>query len=186
MRLPFRVTGSQARLLGAGATYLAVPPGNNLSLSFNGIPQIVTIPFTGAEVGQAAFHAAINAFLTLLGMPTGATAAASVADSAGQSLFVAPFLGTFSGGAVLAASSAAVLASLGIAVGPFAVAVAGLTMVGGLAARQVGGPSQVAGAVNQRFVFLGGGPGRSVMILDRGVVQAVSADSARINPSGLP
>jgi hypothetical protein len=185
-RLPFRVTGGQATKLGAGATYAAVVAGHHLDLSFNGIPQAIIIPFTGAEATQAAFNAVIQPILRALGMPTGATAVADVVNSGGEELFSAPFLGTFSGGAVLGSTSADVLASLGITATAFAAAVAGLTMFAGRAARQVGGPPQIAGAVNQHYVFLGSGMPRGVMVLDRNVLAAVSADSVRINPSGLP
>ena len=189
-RLPFRVTGSQATLLGAGATYLAVVAGHQLDLQFNGIGP-VTVTFTGAEVGQAAFHAAINAVLNLFGMPTGATAVAGVANSGGQSLFSAPFLGSFSGGEVLPTTDADVLASLGIAVAPFVSAVPGLTVYCGRYARQVGGPRDVlAAGVNQHFIFLGNRYGNGVMVLDRNAPAAPAAqpssDDVRYNPSGLP
>lgn len=185
-RLPFRVTGSQATLLGAGATYAAVVAGHQLELRFDGVASPVIVTFDGTENNQALFIAKINATLNLFGMPTGATAVAGVANSAGQLLFSAPFLGSLSGGEVLPTTDADVLASLGIAAGPFLAAAPGLTMYCGRYARQVGGPRNIGGGVNQHFVFLGKRYGGSVMVLDRSVASTVSADSVRFVPSSLP
>jgi len=192
MRTPFRVAPVQGLTLnnpasatktGAAATYAAVPAGNVLVMTFNGIPGTVTVTFAGTENSQATFHAAINAVLNLLGTPLPFGAPAGVVNSAGQSQFIAPFFGSFSGGAVTGATSAAVLVSLGITATAFAAATGGVQTYAGQYARQMGGMKVAGATFIQRFLPVNLGPHPQVLMLDRGAAAAVLSDNPRYGPA---
>lgn len=191
MRTPFRVATQLGNTVnnpasavkdGAGATYAAVVAGHRLNMTLNGIQGTVSIVFAGTENSQATFHATMNAVLNLLGTPLPFGAPAGAVNKAGQTEVIAPFFGSFSGGAIIA-SDADVLASLGLAVGAFAAATGGVQTPGGQYARQIGGFKTPGAAFIQRFQPLNMGLANVMAMLDRGAAATVLSDNPRYGPA---
>lgn len=106
--------GTPGRLTGIAGTFLAVPAGNHLDIHVANIaPATLVIPFTGAEVGLAAFIARINLVRAAFFQRGGFVAQAS----AGQLQLEAFYKGGMAGISILGSTSAAVLVSLGVGVG---------------------------------------------------------------------
>lgn len=106
--------GTPGRLTSVAGAFAAVPAGNHLDLSVVGVtPATLVIPFTGLEVGLAAFIATINLVRQGFFQRGG-----FVAQPSGGQLQLEAFLkGSMAGIVVLPTTSAAVLASLGFAAG---------------------------------------------------------------------
>jgi len=114
--------GTPGRLDGALGTFLAVAPGDHLDLHVANIaPATLVIPFTGAEVGLAAFVARINAVRATFFQKGGFVAL----PNAGQLRLEAFYKGSMSEIEVLPSTSAAVLVSLGLAAGQIAAPASG-------------------------------------------------------------
>jgi len=103
------IVGKAATATGAAATYAAVTNGLTLTIQVNGIPGNQVITFDGTEASQNAFLNQLNA----------QTRGGSWSNAAGQVKFTTDKKGIAAGGQIVA-GAAAVLTSLGLAVGAFA------------------------------------------------------------------
>lgn len=114
--------GTPGRLTGVAGTFLAVPAGNHLDIHVANIaPATLVIPFTGAEVGLAAFIARINAVRAAFFQQGGFVAQAA----GGQLQLEAFYKGGMSGISILGTTSAAVLVALGVGAGQLALPATG-------------------------------------------------------------
>jgi len=99
---------NESIIIGSGATYAPVVAGHHLDVHLFDRPDFFVTPFTGAENSQASFLA------TLSSAPYNSNAAGGQIElRAGVAAHI------YSSGDILPSSSADVLASLGLVVGPF-------------------------------------------------------------------
>jgi hypothetical protein len=160
----FQVSGAGVSKTGAAATYAAVVANHVLVVTSRNWAT-VTVTFTGAEASQAAFIAAINA------QSKGRFIATNVG---GQIKLTSTDLGSMSQAAVDAATSADVLASLGITATAFGTAATSARAPYGRAAIAYDG-----GPTHQRFLA-----GMiSAFILDRNAANTVFSDNVQQKPN---
>jgi hypothetical protein len=174
-------------MLGVLGTLLAVAAGSHLDLIVVGQPGVLVIPFTGAEVGIAAFVLRINTYRRANFFSGGGFIAG---QSGGQLTLSAFLLGAMGGIQVDAGTSADVLVSLGLAVGQVSAPSTGVGLVSESfrisALRFFGGVQAGGGRANQHAIpaIVGGHP--RVLVVDRQTATlgpgAEFSDSMRVAP----
>lgn len=192
-RLPLRmVTAVGATITGAGATYAAVVAGHKLIIRRPQDPigfPVAIVTFTGAENTQALFHAAINAQIAGLAGGIVPGGAAQATNAGGQTRLTTTQKGAMAIGTVIdAATNADVLASLGLAAGPFVAPAAPSVMpfTGAAGSRFFGNPvlAGPGGVHFQHGTVIRRGGGYALLVVDRLAPGNVAADSTRFVPRG--
>lgn len=170
----FKISGVGVSKIGAGGTFAAVAPGDVLvihSVNFPTAGNLGTVTFAGTENSPATFAAAINA------QSKGLFSAVVVG---GQITLFNAQKGSLSIADVTAATSAAVLASLGITATAFATAATQAQAPYGRAATVYDG-SRTA-PFHQKFLAAIG-YGRRSFVLDRNAAATVFSDDVRQTPN---